>query len=609
MKRFCVLSAAILAALSASLRAEDITEQPTVQVTASRVAQSVDDTLADVSVITRQDIDASASRDVYDLLRLQAGVDIYRTGGAGGQTALFLRGTNANQVLVLIDGVRASSATTGGFTFGQLPLDAIERIEIVRGPRASYWGADAIGGVIQIFTRRIDGSRIAVGYGSYGDADGSAGIGHWNGADGYSVQVGARHVRGFSATNPSICNGPDDPYCSYNPDDDGYRNTNAVVRAAHTFGSQVLSGSLYRSQGQSQFDQGYVNTIMQVGGVNLDGALADNWTHHLGAGFTREDSTTPAFGSSYLSRRWNLTWQNEFRLDEHQQLVAGVDYTHEKGQSLDLYAGTARVDDARHDTGVFAGWRTNFGAFDSELSGRYDDSSAYGSAKTGSLALGWRVSDAWRVYASFGQGFRAPTMNELYDPGYGGWYAGNPDLTPERSHSSELGLEFTPVANQHLKANLYSTRVNDLISFTGFQSQAINIAHAAIDGAQLSYDAKLGDWTTTASYTWEDPRDADAHTQLLRRARNKASAIIERAFGPRFTAGAEVNYVGHREDVGDVRLGGYALLNLRARYAINDAWSIDGRIENIADRNYVVVHGYNVAGRSLFAQVVWQPGH
>lgn len=608
MKHLNVLGMAVAAALPASLHAEDITEQPTVQVTASRVAVSVDDALVDVSVITRADIDASASRDVYDLLRMQAGVDIYRTGGAGTQTSLFLRGTNSNQVLVLIDGVRAASATTGAFAFEQLPLDAIERIEIVRGPRASYWGADALGGVIQIFTRKLEGPRVAVGYGTYGDADGSAGIGHWNGTDGYSVQVGARHVRGFSATNPSICNGPDDPYCSYDPDDDGYRNTNLTARAAHAFGSQVLSGSIYRSQGQSQFDQGYTNVIEQTGGANLDGALGENWTHHLGAGFSREDLTTPVYGSAYQSRRWNLSWQNEFRLDEHQQLVAGIDYTHEKGESLDLYAGSPRVDDERHDTGIFGGWRANFGAFDSELSARHDDSSAYGSATTASLAVGWRASELWRVYASFGQGFRAPTMNELYDPGYGGWYAGNPDLDPERSRSSELGLEFTPGGNQRFKASLYSTRVNDLISFTGPQSQAINVAHAAIDGAELSWDVKAGDWTASASYTWENARNADDHTPLLRRARNKASAVVERAFGSRFTAGAEVVYNGHRDDVGNVGLGAYALLNLRARYVLSDAWSINGRIENLADRDYVVVHGYNVAGRSVFAQVVWQPG-
>ena len=201
----------LLLAATAVARADEIETQPTVQVTASRVPETVDSTLADVTVITRDEIDASASRDVLDLLRLQAGVDLYRTGGAGQQTSLFLRGTNANHVLVLIDGVRASSANTGAFAFEWLPLDAVERIEIVRGPRASYWGSDAIGGVIQIFTRKLDGPRVAAGYGTYDDAAGAAGIGHWDGQNGYTVQVGARHVGGFSATNPSICNGPDDP--------------------------------------------------------------------------------------------------------------------------------------------------------------------------------------------------------------------------------------------------------------------------------------------------------------------------------------------------------------------------------------------------------------
>ena len=607
MLRLSVLPVAVATALCVCAHADEVDLQPTVQVTASRVAETVDQALADVSVITRVDIDASGARDVYDLLRLEAGVDLYRTGGAGQQTSLFLRGTNSNQVLVLIDGVRAAAATTGAFAFEQLPLDAVERIEIVRGPRASYWGSDALGGVIQIFTRKLEGPRVALSYGSYRDADGSAGIGHWDGTNGYSVQVGARHVGGFSATNPGICNGPDDPYCSYNPDDDAYRNNNLVLRGAHELGSQLLSASLYRSQGQSQFDQGYTDIIEQTEGVNLEGPLGTNWSHRLSLGHTREDLDTPTFGTTYLTRRTSLLWQNEFRLDANQRLTAGFDFVHDKGETLDAFAGVPRYRDSRHDSALFVGWRATFGAFDSEVSARHDDNSAFGGATTGSLALGWRANELLRVYASFGQGFRSPTMNELYDPGYGGYYAGNPALDPERSRSSEIGVEFTPAANQRFKANVYSNRVDDLISFTGFQNQAINIAHAKIDGAELAWDISAGAWSARASYTWQDARNGDTDQALLRRAKNKVSALAERSFGERFSAGAELAYYSRREDIGNVGLPAYTLLNLRARCALDDTWSVSGRVENLTDRHYELVHGYNTAGRSAWLEVTWQP--
>lgn len=607
MFRRSIVFIAVTTALCAGARADEIEMQPAVQVTASRVAETVDAVLADVTVITRQDIDASVARDALDLLRLEAGVDLYRTGGAGQQTSLFLRGSNSNQVLVLIDGVRVSSLNTGAFAFEQLPLDTVERIEIVRGPRASYWGSDAIGGVVQIFTRKLQGPRVAVGYGTYRDAAGSAGIGHWNGDEGYSVQVGARHVGGFSATNKGICNGPDDPYCSYDPDDDAYRNTNLAARAAHRIGSQLLSASLYRSQGQVQFDRGYSDVIEQAASVGLEGDLTQNWSHRLSLGNSREDLETPAYSALYRSRRDSMLWQNEFRIDQNQRLIAGVDFVHERGETRDTFAGTSRFRGSRDDRAVFGGWRGTFGAFDSEVSVRHDDNDAFDSATTGSVALGWRVNELFRVYANVGQGFRSPTMNELFDPGYGGYFAGNPNLSPERSRSSELGLEFAPNANQRFKANLYSTRVHDLISFTGPQNQAENIAHADLDGAELSYQFRAGDWSGRASYTWEDSRNADTDTPLLRRAKQKVSGIIERRFSDHLDAGAEVVYAGRRDDIGGLKLPGYAVVNLRARYTINPAWSVSARLENLADRNYELVHGYNTPGRSGFVEVVWQP--
>jgi vitamin B12 transporter len=602
---FIALNAALA---SAAAHADEVDLQPTVQVTASRVAETVDQALADVSIVSRADIEASVARDVLEVLRLEAGVDLYRTGGPGQQTSLFLRGANSNQVLVLIDGVRAAAATTGAFAFEQLPLDAVERIEIVRGPRASYWGADALGGVIQIFTRRLDGPRAALGYGSYRDAAGSAGIGHWDGADGYSVQVGARHVGGFAATNPGICAGPDDPYCIYTGADSGLRKTNLTARGAHTLGSQLLSASLYRSQGEIQFDpHGRSSVIEQVAGVNVEGALGANWSHRLALGHSREDLNTPLYSVLYLTRRSSLLWQNEFRLGDGQRLVAGIDLVHDKGEARDIDAGTPRYRDSRDNRALFAGWRATFGALDGEVAARHDHDSLFGGASTGSAALGWRFGERWRAYASFGQGFRSPTMNELFDPGYGGWFAGNPQLAPERSRSTELGVEFTPTAQQQLKANLYSTRVRDLISFTGPQNQAENLAHAALDGAELGYRLDRGDWSAQATYTWQDARNADTDTPLLRRAKHKLSGLLERRFGEHLDAGVEVVYASRRRDVGGVELGGYALLNLRARCALTPAWDLRARLENLTDRRYELVRGYDTPGRSAFVEVTWTP--
>jgi vitamin B12 transporter len=605
--RHSIVFIALSGVLCSAAQADDVDLQPTVQVTASRIAETVDEALADVSVISRADIDASVSRDVLDLLRLEAGIDLYRTGGAGQQTSLFLRGTNTNQVLVLIDGVRTAAATTGAFAFEQLPLEAVERIEIVRGPRASYWGSDAIGGVIQIFTRKLEGPRVTVGYGSDADAAGSAGIGHWNGSNGYSVQIGARHVGGFSATNAGICNGPDDPFCSHNPDDDAFRKTSLTARAAHTVGSQLLSGSFLRGQGQTEFDQGYSNIIQQIAGIQLEGALGANWSHRLAFGNAREDLATPVYSAHYQTRRNSLLWQNEFQLGEQQRLSAGVELVDERGETRDTSTGTPRYDGSRDNQALFGGWRGTFGAFDSELSLRRDDNSEFGGATTGSLALGWRFDEQWRIYASAGQGFRSPTMNELYDPGYGGWFAGNPQLDPERSRSAELGLEFALSAKQRFKANLYSTRVRDLISFTGPDSQAENIAKAAIDGAELDYAITSGMWSAHATWTWQDARNQDTDTALIRRAKQKASAQLERRFGERLNAGVELAYNGRRDDVGDMELPAYAIFNLRARYALGRDWSLAARLENIGDRDYELVHGYNTPGRSGFVEVSWQP--
>lgn len=598
--------------VGAGARAQDAALQPTVEVTASRMTETVDASLADVSVITRADIEASNAPDLLEVLRLQAGVDMARTGGPGAQTNVFLRGGNSNHVLVLIDGVRVASSNTGAFAWENLPLDAIQRIEIVRGPRASYWGSDAIGGVIQIFTRKLTGPHLAASYGTYRDADGSAGFGARDDNGGFSVQIGARHVGGFSATNPGICNGPNDPYCIYNPDDNGAQYHGGTLSGDYKLGAQTLSVSALRSEGTQNFDNGVSDgishTLNQAIGAALEGDVNADWHQRLSLGTSREDLATPAFDSAYRSTREQASWTNDFALSAAQHLIAGFDAVHERGISIDTSGFGAPYDKARDIDGAFAGWRVASGAFDSEIAGRYDHNSQFGGAFSGSAAGGWKFSDALRLTASFGTAFRAPDLNELYSPGYGGYYAGNPDLKPERSRTLELGAEWTPDAANRLAVHAFSTRIHDLVDFSGGSTyQAINIDRAAVDGVELTQAWHSAVWTLTNNVTVQNPRNTDTGAQLLRRPKQKLSSVLERGFGERLSAGVEFFASGNREDVGARSLPGYALVNLRADYRLNAAWKLGARLENLFDRDYELAHGYNTPGRSGYLSVTWQP--
>ena len=571
--------------------------QPEVVVTATRRAQTVDDTLATVTVITRADIERSQAPDLVTLLRGVPGVDLSRTGGEGQQTSVFLRGSNSNQVLVLIDGVRVASSNTGGFAFEHLPLGQVERIEIVRGPRASWHGSDAIGGVIQVFTRSPQGASARLAVGRWDRREAQLAYGAGDSQAGFGAVAGAIDFDGYSAQLPGSF--------GYDPDADGYRNRNLGLQGHRQIGSQRLSARSYSTRADVAFDRGDTTVDTDVAGVHLEGPLAASFGHRLVLGYQREALDTPVFAAAFRSRRASLDWTGDLALGPQASLVFGLNWLRERGESLDTSDGNAcTYCESRRNVGLFASTQGTHGAFDWQLAARHDDNSSFGGATTGQAAAGWRASDTLRVFGSVGQGFRAPNLNELYSPGFGGLFAGNVALDAERSNSVELGADLG-VGAHRLSARAYRTRVRDLIAFQGSATfQAVNIARAAIDGVELGWDWRADGWRLDASATWQDARDEASGLDLLRRPDRKVAVGVDRSFGA-WTAGAGMQYASARRDFSST-LAAYTLADLRLARTLGQGWRLGLRLDNAFDRDYVLASGFATPRRALLLSVDWQ---
>jgi vitamin B12 transporter len=599
------LAAAIVAGLSASspahaadaprdasagAAADDLVP---VVVTANRHAVPADAVLASVTVLDRAAIEASQAPDLLDLLGRQAGVDIARTGGAGQASTVFLRGGNSAHALVLVDGVRVNAATSGVLDFAHLPLAQIERIEIVRGPRAALWGSDAIGGVIQVFTRDPAASFFEAHGGSYQRGGASAGVGLARGDARLGLAVGADAVDGYSATTPAAF--------GHDPDRDGYVNRNLSLRGRTAVGTQVLSASALVTDADVEFDQGETSAINRVGGIQLAGPLSGaRWSHVLSLGHSSEDLVTPAYGSEFGSARESLDWVHAIALDARNDLNVGLNWSREQGYSLEFGEG---FDEARRNAALFASWRGRAGAHLFEASARHDDNSQFGGASTGNAGWGWQFAPAWRLRASWGQGFRAPNFSELYYPGFFGLFAGNPALQPERSTSSELGLHWEREGHR-AALSAYRTRVRDLIAFQGVDFQAVNVARAAVDGVEFDGGARFGAFSLSANATWQRARDLDSGQALLRRARRKANLAADWHFDNGAGLGLDLVAVSARPDFSGP-LHGYGRVDLRASAPLAANWRLDFRLENLGDREYALVDGYATAGRSGLLSLHW----
>jgi vitamin B12 transporter len=581
-------------------------------VTATRTAITADEALSSVTVITRADIERLQPLSVQDLLTGLPGVSFANSGGLGQQTSLFMRGSNSSHTLVLIDGVRIGSVGNGLAAFEQLPVEQIERIEVVRGPRSSLYGADAIGGVIQIFTRH--GSRdggllpsFSVTTGSDNLLRGQAGLSGGSDHAWYNLSVGAQYTRGINACRIGAKAAFAGCFTD-EPDRDGYRNENLSANGGYRWDDGAeLSGTWLRSLGDIKFDGSYQNrsrTTQQVAGSSFSINPLEAWksTLSVGQNLDRYDNyENQSFVGYIYSRRNQASWQNDISLSADQLLTLGIDW---QGEQIDSDTGFLAT--RRNNTGGYVQYQGTFGRNEVELSARRDHNQQFGNHNTGAAAWGYHFDGGLKLSASYGSAFHAPTFNDLYYP-YG---SGNPYLKPEQSRSVELGLS-QQLDQWNWAVNTYQTRIDQLIALDSNYFPS-NISKARIRGVEGQLGTTLAGWKLQSYLTWLQPQNRDGGRNdghvLPRRPEHTARVDLDRRFGE-YGLGATVYGAGRSYDdaANQHPVGGYSTTDLRASYHFAPDWQVEARLANVFDRRYETVRYFNQPGRSGFLTLRYSP--
>ena len=614
-----LITVALLGAITLPFAAYAETPMELLIVTPTRMPQLLDKTIADTSVLNEQDIRKSGAPDVPTLLRSLAGVEVVQSGGLGKQSSTFMRGTNSSHVLVLLDGVRINSATAGTTALEHIMLDSIERIEVVRGNVSSLYGSEAIGGVIQLFTKQGRGApafNASAGLGSHGTKRLAAGFSGSADATSYSVNVGKVKTDGVSAINPLLAKNAN-PFANVNPDNDGYDNTTFNAQVKQTFNADhQLSASLFSTRGDSQYDNAYnlattdsnsTKAALEKLSLTSNDQLNAIWHSKLNWARGTDDSKdylNGAENSRFKTVNNQLTWQNELQLADTQRVNLAVERLEQSVASDTLFTQTRRGVNS-----LLGGYVGEYGAQQVQLNLRQDRYSDFGTANTGLLGYGLAFADHWRATASISNAFKAPTFNDMFYPfqdyGIYGSYVGNPNLRPERSQNKEMGLRYA-TSGQRVDAVYFDNRIRDLIASDNlFAGSVTNIDQARIDGTELSYAGEFGDTQLKANATLQNPRNVATGKALLKRAKKFASVSASHEFGM-WNAGAELRYSGEREDYGAHTLPSYHLVNLNVVYKLDPQLNLSARVDNLFNRDYSEAYSYNTLGRTLFVGLNYQ---
>jgi vitamin B12 transporter len=591
VRGFC----ALLVLPSFGLISPCVADEDAVVVTATRVPKRFSELVNDVTVLTREELDRAGHSSLTNVLQGVPGIEVTQAGGFGGTAQVFLRGANAGHTLFLVDGMRVGSASTGLTAIENLPLEQIERIEVLRGPASSLYGSDAIGGVVQVFTRsgRGDpGFNAFAGYGTHNTVQLGGGYGSERDGTRFSVQAGANATDGITAVrNPAST--------SFNPDADRYQNLNATAQLAHRlWAGQEIGLRAFHSEGKKHFDASprtfdhrLTESLTSIAGF-VRNQFTRNWRSHLTVGTSADDLTSIQSATTqdvFKTHQNQATWQNDFPTSLG-LFIASLEYLGEHVGGATPFPVKDRAVNS-----LLTGYQQALGAHQLQASLRRDDNTQFGSHDTWQLGYGYRFTRRFRAWANAGTAYKAPTFNQLYFPGFG-----NASLEPEQSKGVEIGAQFTPAALQY-SAVYYRNKIDDLIVNSGVPLRPFNIDKADIQGVTLSAGGDVKSTSITASLDLQKPEDGVTHSMLPRRARRHASlAATVPALGGRASGEVLASSVRYNDTANLQRMGGYGVVNLAYECLVGKAWKLFARLNNMADKRYELVRDFNVPGRTLF---------
>lgn len=570
-----------------------------ITVTANRMP--TENALAPTTVITRADIEKLQIQDLASLLSRFPAIDMTQNGGLGKASGVSIRGTNSDHVLILVDGVKWYSATSGSSALQDFPVSQIDRIEVVRGPRAGLYGSEAIGGVIQIFTKSGSVNKptpyFSVSAGTKNTLRSSAGVSGGNDTTKYNLGYSYDTTNGINAQKDK------------NPDHDGYRNQSVSLKVNQQWmESWSTDLNLLRANARNHYDGYSVNknyvtdSVQQILGLNNNISVNETWSMSFDLSESRDRSQNYAddkITTNYNTRHRYAGWINHLQLNDQHRVNIGLEYENDKIDSSDTY-----VEDSRDNKAIFVSWEAEVDKNSWLLSARHDDNESFGHETTGTADYGYQLSDDLRLTANAGTGFKTPTFNDLYYPLDGSGYEGNPDLKPEKSTSYGFGVEGTPSWGRWA-VNTYKNKIRNLIVWDKSPS---NVDVAKIKGIEFEVTTTLANWQVSADASFLQPEDDKTGNVLPRRAKRLANLHLDRNWGD-WSTGASWKLRGNSYDDADndERQGGYGLLDLRVAYKVDPDWTVRLTGQNMLNKDYETVEDYYSLGRTVMLSLSYQP--